>query len=618
MCGIYGEISYSQKSLEDLETILETISHRGPDGSGSRKFVLNPEGLNLYLGHVRLSIIDLSEKGAQPMDYLTKYTITYNGEIYNYLELREELVSLGYEFKSDTDTEIIMAAFDMWGTDCLSRLNGMFAFSLFDSSNDMIFIARDRYGIKPLYYHLEGNNFSFSSEIKAILANEDIRDSIEPNELECRNYLRFGPREWKKNTLFQSVYRFPKASFIYQSCFSLIEDGPNFEEYYCLQEEGYSDLKEDSVVKKYYKLLESAVSIRLRADVSIGTALSGGLDSSSIAKLINNQLLLDEKNHIQKTFSCVYPEEGYESFDESSFIDLATNFLHVDSQKIQVHPEDVINEYEKMIWSHDTPPDGAMMSSWHTYKLVSEHGVKISIDGQGADEQLAGYDNYLISYLIHLNWSNFIKEYRSIKAKFSDYKQILNLSFFLKILKSFGLLRLVSYLLKKNGSHFDPSKSLRSMRIQTFQQNLSNLLFYGDRQSMAWSVESRLPFMDYRLVDFLNSTPEEFKIKHGWGKWLARKAFENELPDEIVWRENKMGWEVPEEKWFTGPLLNWSEEQVSNSSFLKHIKNNRKIRLSRGSSLKPKLRELNLAIWHEIFFKRPFADHPKLGRVRNP
>ena len=156
------------------------------------------------------------------------------------------------------------------------------------------------------------------------------------------------------------------------------------------------------------------------------------------------------------------------------------------------------------------------------------------------------------------------------------------------------------------------------MRIQTFQQNLSNLLFYGDRQSMAWSVESRLPFMDYRLVDFLNSTPEEFKIKHGWGKWLARKAFENELPDEIVWRENKMGWEVPEEKWFTGPLLNWSEEQVSNSSFLKHIKNNRKIRLSRGSSLKPKLRELNLAIWHEIFFKRPFADHPKLGRVRNP
>ncbi len=603
MCGILGYIS--NESIDDFELneMLDAMNHRGPDGRGIKKFYSNNDTY-LSLGHVRLSILDLSELGAQPMVYKDRYWITYNGEIYNFKELKEELIQKKYTFTSETDTEVLLAAYGEWGPECLNKLNGMFAFSIFDSLQNEIFIARDRFGVKPLYYFKHKNTFAFASEIKSLMANKEISRVVEPNIQECSNYLKKGPQVWRDETLFSHIKRFPKASFYKGSLEGLLEDKIALRTYYQIpRHDEYQISSDEELIQKYRELFSSAVKLRLRADVDIGTALSGGLDSSSIAYFINKNLKEENSTEKQQTFSSVYSSSNYSHYDESKYIDSVANTLDVNSHKVDITMDSMFKDYEKIIWAHDTPPEGFPLSGWLTYKLVKETGVTISIDGQGADEQLAGYETYLINHLSHMPLSEFLVEIQKIKNFPYPTRQIFLIYFFF-ILNYLKLAKPVSYLMKIIlGSSFDPTNKLQEILSRTFHENLMTLLFHGDKQSMAWSVETRLPYMDFRIVEFLANIHDGLKIKEGWTKYINRKAVEGLVPDDVVWRKNKLGWPVPEKEWLEGDLKPWADNIIHRSNFLRKVSRmDLFFYLNRGKT-KFKIRQLNLAIWHKLFFE---------------
>lgn len=603
MCGILGHISKEPVSAADLNFMLDAMKHRGPDGRGIKSFNVN-EDLHLSLGHVRLSILDLSELGAQPMVYQERYWLTYNGEIYNYKELREELEKKNYSFGSETDTEVLLAGYKEWGPGLLEKLNGMFAFSIYDNETREIFIARDRFGIKPLYYFRSDETFAFASEIKSLMANKKIKAVVVPDISECKNYLKKGPQVWREETLFSNIKRFPKASFFKGTLEDLMENKLETTTYYQLPiNYNPKQTPENQLIQEYRELFESAVRLRLRADVDIGTALSGGLDSSSIAYFINKQLSLKNISEKQKTFSSIYNRPEYSHYDESQYIDSVADLLDVNSHKVEVNKESMLEDYKKIIWAHDNPPEGMPLSGWLTYRLVKQNGVTISIDGQGADEQLAGYETYLISHLSHMSFSNFFKEIRKLYDFSYSFKQLLTISFFF-ILNSLKLSKPFAYFMKGVlGSSFDPTDKLNEILYRTFDQNLMTLLFHSDKQSMAWSVETRLPYMDYRVVEFLANLRDDMKIRDGWTKYINRKAVDGLLPDEVVWRKNKLGWPVPEKEWIEGPLKEWSEDIIKSSFFLKRLSRFNVRLLLNSSRTKFKVRKLNLAIWHKLFFE---------------
>ena len=611
MCGILGILAKESYSRDEISKILDIIQHRGPDGRGISNFYASEANLNLSLGHVRLSILDLSKAGSQPMEYKSRYSITYNGEIYNYKEIKSDLIKKGFKFYSETDTEVILAAYSSMGKECLKHFNGMFSFAIYDSVEETIFIARDRFGVKPLYYFQDENTFAFSSEIKGLIANEYIRKKVVPDIEECKLYLKKGPQVWRKKTLFTNIFRFQKGSYYFGKVKDLHQQQIVEKSFYSIPIKNNDSFSEEDLVAKYGELLKSAISLRLRADVKIGTALSGGLDSSTIAFFINEEISKRGKKEMQKTFSSVYENKQYAHYDESNFIDLVANQLNVESNKIEVKHQDLIESYEKLIWAFDTPPEGTCMSGWLTYRLVKEKGVTISIDGQGADEQLAGYTPYLINYMIHKDFLNFLREMK-VLLNFPYQKSLLIKIFILFILKKFRLDGFFDYLTKNLlGSSFSSKSNLKGILLDSFNKNLMNLLFHSDKLSMAMSIETRLPFMDYRLVEFIFSLPEEMKINRGWTKYINRLLMNNKLTDEIVWRKNKLGWPIPEEEWFKGPLKDFYKSHA-NSDFVKKISNMNSLTKFARNTTKYKIRKLNLAIWHKVFFERNFTDHPEL------
>lgn len=552
MCGITGIISKKTIAKNIIESMTDTIVHRGPDGYGYYY------GKNFAFGHRRLSIVDLSEAGHQPMEYKSRYVITYNGEIYNHIELREELSSSGYLFDSHTDTEVIMAAYDKWGVKCLNRFNGMWAFTLYDKQNDIFLISRDRFGKKPFYYYQDNEVFLFASEIKAILAHPKVK--AESNLSFLNNYLKYGCREYFQETAFKNIYRFDFSSYFEGNLEDILrtfkpkkfwEIKPN------LSREHFDENKAKEYAQAYYELLEDAVRIRLRADVKVGSALSGGLDSSSIVYLVNKLLKEQGKAELQETFSSVYKSEGTENCDESEYINIMAHSLGVHSNQIEPKEQEIPSEHEKMIYALENPPENSLMSSWYTFKLVSHTNVKVTLDGQGADEQLAGYLPYLINYIASLSFTDLFQEsYRC--SSIPDARRYVLIGFIVGLFRSFFgekiLIFILKEVLKKN---FEPN--LNQKLSDDITGNLITLIHYADHTSMAYSIESRMPFMDYRLVEFLASVPASYKMHNGWTKYLARLAFNGKLPDEINWRRDKMGWPIPEKKWFTGGLKDWFE-----------------------------------------------------------
>lgn len=554
MCGIAGIIG-ANPSLGAVEKMTHALEHRGPDGFG---FV---QGKGYAFGHRRLAIIDLSDAGHQPMQYLERYVITFNGEIYNYLELRAELLGKGYRFSTDTDTEVIMAAYDCWGVDCLERFNGMWAFVLYDGARDLFFIARDRFGKKPLYYTWHDGNLCFSSEIKSFLELEGL--ALTPDQGEVERYLAHGCVEHGRKTLFDGVFRFEHASYVEMTAEALLSPFQETRYWHLVpntSRERFDPVRARRYAERYYELLTDAVRLRLRADVPVGSALSGGLDSSSIVYLVNSLLGDSQAGELQKTFSSVYKGQDVSYCDESVYIDRIAAFLNVKSHQIEPKAEDVPAAHERMIWAMDTPPDSTCMSGWHTFKCVAEHGVKVTIDGQGADEQLGGYFKYISLYLASLPFLSMLGE----AGKFRDVPGSLGY-----VVRGMVLNILVMLLGEKRASGLvsrvrgvPTYVDLNSELAKDTQGSLLTLIHYSDRVSMAHSVESRMPFMDYRLVEFLAQVPACYKLHNGWTKYLARLAFDGKLPTEVCWRKDKMGWPIPEAVWFSGTLKGWYSSLV--------------------------------------------------------
>lgn len=595
MCGIVGIVSNKEINADNLKAMSDTMVHRGPDGDGI--YI----GDRLGLAHRRLAIVDLSDAGKQPMEYLDRYVITYNGEIYNHPELRSELEQNGYGFHSHTDTEVIMAAYDYWGTDCFNRFNGMWAFCIYDRKEDRFVLSRDRFGIKPFYFWRDGESFLFASEIKALLAYEQF-GKPKPNLEYLSSYLREGPNEQRPETAFEGVYKFSFSSFAVCTREELIEG--RFQErcYWDLSPnistEGFDQNALERYTSGYRELLKDAVRLRLRSDVKVGSALSGGIDSSSIVSLVNEIQDAEGRKGMQETFSSVYKSPGTTACDESEYIDQLAQHLGVHSNQIEPQEEDIPAEHAKMIFHLETPPTGTLMSSWHTFKLVGESDVTVTLDGQGADEQLAGYNGYITNYIANQKIGNAI--YECIRAGKN-----------LRRRASKGLvIKVTSMVLGKGLALKLLEKVSKTIRLQAMplnqklaldlRENLVTLLHYADKTSMAHSVESRMPFMDFRLIEFLFEVPSSYKFHDGWSKYLSRVSMQGKLPANILWRRDKMGWPIPEEFWFNGGKKSWLDNKVLGSPFLKqhfgiHIKSYENL------SMREKLNLLNLAVWSETF-----------------
>ena len=566
MCAIAGILSNNTSlvSVERLKNMTDVMIHRGPDGEGHWISTNKCVGL----GHRRLSIIDLSEQASQPMHFSNRYSLVYNGEIYNYIELRETLYKLGYRFRTQSDTEVLLAAYDYWKEDCLQFFDGMFSFAIWDEQEQNLFAARDRFGEKPFYYYEEGDQFLFSSEMKGLWA---VGVEKEADEKMILNYLTLGyvqNANDKAQTFFQKIYSLPPAHFIK---FSLKEFCSHKHCYWTLDKENRIDIGVDDAIEKFNDLFQNAIRLRLRSDVPIGTSLSGGLDSSSISAV------LAEMNVKTKSFSSVFP--GFAN-DESSYIKAVTNQFQLENYTVQPSADGLVKEFRNLCYYQEEPfSSTSIYAQFKVYELAKNNGVKVLLDGQGADETLAGYHKYIHWYLQQLFNRFKFKKTRDEQKTFRNRK-IPFKSGAGNFLASFFPAH-TAILLEKNEynrtSHHpdinpDLIESLRGrewegihkpvitklndiLYFNTIHLGLEELLRFADRNSMAHGREVRLPFLSHELVEFIFRLPASYKMHDGWTKWLLRHSMKQRLPDTITWRTDKTGFEPPQKLWMENSIL---------------------------------------------------------------
>ena len=644
MCGIVGIMMLNGNEAaeaENLHAMTTSLRHRGPDDEGY--LLVNREGCHAFIGrdtpkvdaaatpsyysqtfiedayripstvafgHRRLAILDLSPNGHQPMSYLNRYWIVFNGEIYNYIELRRELAESGYQFHSQSDTEVIMAAYDKWGPECLQRFNGMWAFAIYDIKEKRFFISRDRFGIKPLSYYIDSEMFIFASEIKALLRHRRVKTG--PNLPYIKRFLKQFPVDYGEETAFENIYYFRRASYaefrLSNQGFRKIAPKTYWTVDVNISNEAYNETKAQKLAGEYLDLLESAVRLRLRSDVKVGTAFSGGIDSSAIAFLINRLFKRDGLADKQNVFSIIFKScDEVARCDESKFIDQMVNELKLHSHQIEPTPDMVRCEYYRTVYAMDTPQEDSLMSCWFTYRLSRSANVTVTLDGQGADELQAGYLRYLRNHFANMPLLQVRKDFALFNQIPNAKKEIL-LGIAFCILGKLFLKRVVEAILRGLGKYSTPYMPVNMRLYQDFCENLVNLLHFGDRSSMAHSVETRYPYMDYRMVNFWFALPCSYKLRDGWTKFLARKAMAGRLPDDISWRRDKMGWEIPQDYWFRGDLREWVIQTVEKSCFLRDLGVSEDVRSllaqnnSNSKALKLALKLLNLSVWHEVFF----------------
>ena len=551
MCGIavlFGN-SIDKETLEALVPMTTLVAHRGPDGEGFKYFEKGA------LGHRRLAIVDLSAAGLQPMSTPDKrFWITYNGEIYNYKELREEL---GGQFATETDTEVLLAAYQKWGVDALKRLNGMFAFSIYDTQEHTLFAARDRFGVKPLYYWRTPKGvIALASEIKQFTCLPGWRGKL--NGQMAHDYLNWGVKDHTSETLFKNVFQLKGGEYI------LLRAGEEIQpkRWYHLPSHTFQgSLQEASTA--FTTLLEDAVRLRLCADVDVGSCLSGGLDSSSIVCL--SQTLLKG----QKQFAFI-ARSDVPRFDESSFAQAVVSATNVSPQFTTPSLRTLFEKQGEIVWAQDEPfVSTSQFAQWSVFELVKQHHVKVVLNGQGSDEQLAGYPgffgNRFFDLFVAARWFTLFREIKSTKAFHPTLEPIALLA---NKLTPDALRQPLRKWLGKSTQYSgwfnteklkadprdpfggEPHKSVANQcRQQLFRSSLPMLLHYEDRNSMAHSIESRTPFLDYRLVELIASFPSEFKISDGWTKKVLREGMKGILPEEIRLRKDKLGFVTAEEQW---------------------------------------------------------------------
>ncbi len=543
MCGING-FSWSDEVL--LRKMNNAIRHRGPDDEG----VCVDD--NVSLGHVRLAIIDLSPKGHQPMRYTKdgrEVWIVYNGEIYNFMEIRRKLEEKGYTFSSSTDTEVILAAYLEWGFDCVEKFNGMWAFAIYDKEKNILFLSRDRFGIKPLYYYYDGKNIIFSSEIKAILQHNIPR---KPNDAVIFDFLYYNLLDHMEDTFFEGIKRLMPG---HNAVFNLNTRKFETWKYYDLREQ-IKKRKEIPDPQKFRDLFLKAVKRRLIADVPVGSCLSGGLDSSSIVCAMRHLLPDGEIN----AFSLVFPGK---EIDESRYQKIVVDKCKVNWHRTTFDTEDILADIDDLIKTQEEPFSTlSIYGQYRVMRLAKEKGMKVLLDGQGSDEILAGYHYFFGYYFAELfrkfKWVRLLKELLTYKRVHGSIAPLRNMLLYLlppSIAKRLWSKRF-SYLRDEFIWRFQerPFKEI-TWEIKTLNEalllaetyySLPHLLRFEDKNAMRWSIESRVPFCDHELVEYVLLLPPEAKVSEGITKVLLRKGLKGILPDEIRERVSKIGFATPD------------------------------------------------------------------------
>jgi asparagine synthase (glutamine-hydrolysing) len=615
---------------------------------------MDTEQFDLVLGSRRLAILDLSPAGHMPMTGSDGQNwVVFNGEIYNYRELREELAGHGYTFRNGTDTEVILAAYAEWGTGCLAHFNGMFGIALWDAERRLLFCARDRFGVKPFYYYRDGEIFAFASEIKALVQHPAI--PCKPDDQAVFDYLVLGLSDHTERTFFENIVALPPGHF---AVVNLVDRSLHIERWWQVEIntgiETYDAGKLDRTCRDFADLLEDAVRIRLRSDVPVGTALSGGLDSSSIVVLAN-RLLLEEQvipPHLvgdhQQTFTARNAEAEIDEYQYSSLIVRQTG-----AQEHLTYPtaERLWANYESFLWHQDEPVNStSQFAQWCVMELAKSKGVTVLLDGQGADEILAGYLSYVPLYVDqvrqHAGRRGALKAawqaaqiggapvtdvlFDHVKHRLPWHAQRL-----------IGAFRRTQLGPGQGGTGLTywqlPADLMERFQDRQWQPptlgadglagklygdltstNLPKLLRYEDRNSMAFSLEARLPFLDFRVVQSVFRMPLNYRFHEGWSKYILRRALRDRLPAEITWRKTKLGYPTPEVNWLR-----------AGSETVRRILATQALHPDMAAYVQPEAvqtllampdatlasapgvwRIVNLAVWHDLYFQRRWEGAP--------
>ncbi|MBF0546904.1 MAG: asparagine synthase (glutamine-hydrolyzing) [Candidatus Riflebacteria bacterium] len=539
MCSIAGGTLSREKILE----ISRAMAHRGPDDSGFF------EDNFIKLAHNRLAIIDLSESASQPM-FFEDLVLVFNGEIYNFQEIRNDLIKLGYKFSSQSDTEVLLKAFHRYGSNCLEKLNGDFSFCIYNKVQKKLFLARDRLGNKPLFYWFKNGEFCFASECSAFLKNFQLTLNVQY----AGDAVLFGLCDYAESTIYNEVLNLPPAHFME---IDLSEKKKVIKKYWKLSneviDESFDRTKFCKKVEEFSCLLEDAVRVRLISDVKVGTLISGGLDSSIIAALVKKI----DPGHL--FFSASYPD--YPEVDETGYAKILEKELNLNVYYVKPTIRDAQNNIDQLFQRQgDLFRSFSIMSQFLTIKEASKT-VKVILSGQGADELFGGYYHYFSRFLSQ-NLIEFFPRYKKYRSK--AFKEML-------LLLKFAQPDFV----KKKVFERDNSEDLQNLRklfpdysprwellLEKFVLDvkkalvndslifsLPQLLRYEDRNSMTFSVENRTPFTDYRVVEFAHRLPASYKFRHGLNKYFLRYLGKKNLPREIYLRLDKMGFEAPEKYW---------------------------------------------------------------------
>jgi asparagine synthase (glutamine-hydrolysing) len=542
MCGIGGVYHLGKEKINHalLKSMSDIIHYRGPDGDG----IWMNDNSSVGFVHRRLAIIDLNETGKQPMMFDNgRYVITYNGEIYNYKELKEDLIKAGYKFNSTSDTEVLLALYDQKKAKCLDYLDGMFSFAIYDNKARTMFCARDRFGEKPFHYYKDKNIFLFGSEIKQLsVYKKDLKINLKA----IQKYLDSKRIALDQFTYVEEVFALKPAHFIW------IEDGSfavhSYWDIHLEKQERRSSSKE--YIDGFKNLFLTSIARRMRSDVEIGSCLSGGMDSSSIVcgiKSISTNPL--------KTFSARFDDPIK---DEGKWIEEVIRASK--AQNFEVYPDAglFLEELDELLYHHEFPiASTSQYAQWCVYRLASINKVKVLLDGQGADEYLAGYDDlkYFAIWQLYreMKFRDFFIERKYLRKNWNNKSSTGFLFLFDPILKLLGIKRSV----------YNLGYSFRERLKYSTMHELGELLRYGDRSSMAFSLEVRLPFLNHELVEYTFSLPNEMIYKDGATKFVLRKAVEGLIPKAIFNRYDKIGFAPPQQKWLENPIYQDAYEKAS-------------------------------------------------------
>lgn len=601
MCGILGVVSLGGEPIDltALQKMNDLQAHRGPDGEGfllgstnsgksDYAFVRrtaqweSSAGPQVALGHRRLAILDLSERGLQPMTVGdSRAWIVFNGEIYNHQELRSELQARGYAFTTRTDTEVLLQSYRQWGEECLTRLEGMYAFAIWDGARSRLFCARDRLGIKPFYYTSHGGYFVFASEIKALLAFPGVQAVADDEAV--LGFLAHGNCDYGERTVLRKIKALQASH-----CLSLDIQAKEFvpRQYYCLEPRSAHGQTDEEQIEGLRELLIGTMRKHLISDVRVGSCLSGGLDSSAVVSLIG-KICRDQPEAATAvgdnlyTFTSCYK---YREIDERDYALAIANAVGANSHLVFPSAEDFWADFERLAWHQDMPFGGlSYYAQWRVMRAAKEAGVKVLLDGQGGDEVFGGYAKFRYAYLASLlrsgRFPTLMREFAAMVLHGDKYvldlrkgyrylpknlRSLLNVDSVLRDVIRADWGRIVSdqstpatrWWRNASGAHNGNGGAL-VQRIQLddiLTDTLPQLLRFEDRSSMAFSIEARVPLLDHRLVEYGLGLPDHLKVRHGWSKFALREAVQGIMPDSVRLRKSKLGFAAPDRIWLSQDL----------------------------------------------------------------